>query len=424
MEEALAKAMQDLDIDPKHILNIYNYGSHSYGLATEESDYDFIIVTDYPSDPTTIFFTRSHRHDFVLHKDPDGTYDVVIYTLASFKKLLEMNSLVAIECLFLPEQFKIQEKQPLLDFYLQEAFDPIALRGALFYEQSLVFCICKYNIFTDRKKALKNYFHLLRYFCFVYELLTTKSITDFQAANEYYPVIMKHMTDKLDWDEFRATQHELYSKLRARVEHLLKVYPHEVSGLFEYHVTVDTDNMKGFKALCKEKGCKPIIIELARGVYSTQVMSSSYHRGKFPDAILDIHRLGKEFEERGYHCKRLKIESMASNPGIPITRGEHYSWGPGIYFEFHYKVQVYTEGQYLRLCEACTAESKHLHVSKNPIKPGFYYVTLRCFQCGKKSAMGRHKKTLKFLEDLGYPALKNEREFVVYDTNLELDTGW
>jgi predicted nucleotidyltransferase len=430
LKRVVQKVYHDLELDDDHVLNMYVYGSHIYGYATPMSDFDIIIVTDYPDDPyTKITNMKTPKHDFTLHKDPDGEYDVVMYNLENYKKLLQINVFYIVECLFVPDRFKIKNTMDLREYYLEHAFNPRRLLASLYFENRISNTIAKYNMESNRKKALRNYFHMFRYCVFGYQLLTTRSISDFKSGNIYYEKIMNHMDDKIDYRGLCKSHSEEYDTLFNKVKIKVNELQKEVKGTFEFHITVQTDedektNVKTFKKYCLDHKLKPIVILLDKGKHPTQVMTSSYHNGVFPDNINHINEVAQGLKDAGFKLKRVKIESMASNKGVPTTPELHATWDKNCYFEFHYKIHIDDKDQLRRLTDFCTQWKPRLYVSKNQVRKKYNFATLRMFECGREKAFEEYQAIEKALLEEGYKINKIEREFVVYDNNLELDAGW
>lgn len=84
------------------IFNVYVYGSHVYGTANIYSDNDYILV-----------HKKSFLSDGSFKQNAKSTADrkiqIVNYSRSGFKNGIEYYEMSALECLFLPEEFKIQE---------------------------------------------------------------------------------------------------------------------------------------------------------------------------------------------------------------------------------------------------------------------------------------------------------------------------
>ncbi len=52
------------------------------------------------------------------------------------------------------------------------------------------------------------------------------------------------------------------------------------------------------------------------------------------------------------------------------------------------------------------------------------FLTQRCYFVGRTSSQERLSKLLKDLREFDYQVLSSEQEFVVYDSQPEVDAGW
>lgn len=164
-------------------------------------------------------------------------------------------------------------------------------------------------------------------------------------------------------------------------------------------------------------------------------MTSSYHCGEYPSIV-------KQIEEEAYqHFKdfnivRIKIESLASNTGVPISDSDKdLLWDEkSNYFEFHYKVLVKNGGNKTKLEELqkiCKSASRphDLHLSHNAFqqtdeKDFLYMITMRLFDVGRESAFESSEDVVQYLTNNKFPPLKVVREFIVHDSYIELDREW
>ena len=441
METLLPRIYSDLKVDETLVLNVYNYGSRVYGTHKPTSDYDIFIVMD-TTDPPLEFFGDGYFYKYNLHRGAD--YDVVIFSLENFKTLLRVHMLCAIECIFLPSEFMPVNKVELRSFFMEEAFSIPALRKAIGHEASYSFnlakkCISKQDLIRprgterspqDTYRGLKNLFHGIRYILFALQILTTKQVTDYHCANEYYFEIMTYM-DHTDWswDDLKARYAPIYKRLRHEFVETTYALDHPVEGVFEYHVTVETDDIDRFTETCrnlKTHRVKPIVIMLNSGsgntpVYAKQVMTSNFVMGVFPQNLSSIQELAKKLEMAGFPSCRLKIEAKAKSRGVPLTSEQMSVW-QGSYFEFHFKVKVEPD-ETERLFDLC--RRKNGLIAWNALKPkGFYLITLRIYSGGLPEALSANKNFKNYLKSNGYITLQNQKEFVVYDSNPDLDKGW
>jgi hypothetical protein len=165
-----------------------------------------------------------------------------------------------------------------------------------------------------------------------------------------------------------------------------------------------------------------------------QLMTSSYHCGEYPSIVKQIEDEAYE-HFKDFNIIRIKIESLASNVGVPQTDIEkRLFWDEtSNYFEFHYKVLVKNGGHDKNLKELedlCRRKyGYHLHLSHNAFqqldeKDFHYMITMRVFDFGRGNAFIRNDEIVEYLTGNKFPPLKVVREFVVHDSHIELDQGW
>ena len=163
-------------------------------------------------------------------------------------------------------------------------------------------------------------------------------------------------------------------------------------------------------------------------------MTSSYHCGTYPSIVKAIEEeVYKQFQ--GFPIIRVKIESLASNEGVPETDiDKRLFWNKKTnYFEFHFKVLVkknIKDQDLAELQKICRLSRRfHLHLSRNAFKQvdennSHYMITMRLFDVGRKNAFDNSDLVVEYLTKRKFPPLKVVREFVVYDTNIEIDDRW
>lgn len=211
------------------------------------------------------------------------------------------------------------------------------------------------------------------------------------------------------------------------IAHALRVC--QVEGLFEIHVTVAGEDVQEFQRACAELGkLKVIQIELnARASQNKrlrdQLMTASYHKcSSIVEAQRIAFRFASVFVERGFAIERVKIEAMLHSEGVP-TRPEDCP--ESCYFEFHAKLLL-EESQLGPLHELCKTENAHL--SRNALKTigdrQHRFVTLRLYGTSRDNALATFERVVRRLEENKYEIVSKQREFSVFDTNVNLDSSW
>uniref|UniRef100_A0A6B2LC49 Uncharacterized protein n=1 Tax=Arcella intermedia TaxID=1963864 RepID=A0A6B2LC49_9EUKA len=206
-------------------------------------------------------------------------------------------------------------------------------------------------------------------------------------------------------------------------------------GLFETHITVKTDLQKDphqiqkFKDLCTNIQVKPVLIELPNGVNPTQMMTASYSTGPIDEVLPGAYKLSQYFIKHDFDIQRTKIEAMCSTEGVPVTDQEALLLPHTNYFEFHIKVglnpdQLAHMEQISSLCHEHNA-----HLSKNSFKVMLSgveerFITLRIYKKGKANALEAFNRCVSAIQQKGYKILTTQREYSVFDSNVQLDSGW
>lgn len=204
---------------------------------------------------------------------------------------------------------------------------------------------------------------------------------------------------------------------------------YNIRGVFEIHITINCDNndeLNLFLECCKKNNIKPIIIELSNGDYVRQVMTSSFIVGNYKDEIIEKTKqvVNKLFENTKLYSKimRVKIESLARNPGVPLDNNAETDK----YFEFHYKISISNPEDYEYVKTMIKKYDGRLsrNAFKNMETNKHYFITKRVHNSGQNYALDQYNELNDVLTINGYQPIKSEAEFVVFDSNYNLDSGW
>ena len=216
MDQAIVfELLNQLNLKPEAIVSIYNYGSWVYGTNSSTSDRDLMIVTrNYQQKPLEFTDSLEYYHKFELHK-VDNRYDICIHSVENFELLLEKHYLLAVECLFLPDEFKIKEDIDFKQIFLEKYFNKTRLTTVACYENQM-----SLNDYIKRRPStayassgwsqddinykkyslFKNLFHGFRYLDFAEQLIRTRSIYDFKNATPVFQK-MKELYEKATIDQ-------------------------------------------------------------------------------------------------------------------------------------------------------------------------------------------------------------------------------
>jgi hypothetical protein len=202
------------------------------------------------------------------------------------------------------------------------------------------------------------------------------------------------------------------------------------AGTFESHVTVRAEGpeqIERFRELCRERGLKCLLIELARGTYHSQPMTATHHEGSFEDVLAEAQAAARFFRDSGLEVTRVKIEADPTSRGVPGTDLEAARLPPTNYFEFHLLVTLARMIELPALGEIC--EKHNAHLSSNAFKRATAeetqrFVTMRLEGAGLKRASAVFEELARAVEAAGYQTSRQVHEYVVYDSNVSLDAGW
>jgi predicted nucleotidyltransferase len=201
--------LNELKLNDDCVANIYFHGSWPQGTCTSKSDRDLIIVTHSNQMPLCFRPDFDYFHQFELHKLFDK-YDVCVYSLENFEELLKKNYLLCVQCLFLPNEFKIKEEIDFRITYLEKYYDPIRIKKVAFYEMFSSFDMMNSNINYPKRSSIrnqidqsrkdylfKNLFHGLRFLDIAQQLIQTRTIFNFTSVADLLTT-MKEIRDDPD----------------------------------------------------------------------------------------------------------------------------------------------------------------------------------------------------------------------------------
>lgn len=190
---------------------------------------------------------------------------------------------------------------------------------------------------------------------------------------------------------------------------------------FEYHITVNDLSLAekdAFVKLCQEEQVKPLMIVLDKGNYIHQPMFTGVIKSAdFDEANREIDKMIAKFQENGYAIMRKKVETSPKHDMFfhhPITK--HFQ----PYYEWHGKVEVDDVAMVRELCAGLGG-----HLSRNSLNPNgrVRFVTVREYE-SKEKFYERVQKIYDVLKAHHIEFLKEQYELCIYDSKVELDSGW
>lgn len=193
--------------------------------------------------------------------------------------------------------------------------------------------------------------------------------------------------------------------------------PHQEYIPFELHLTVSPlapEQLSAFRQFCTSVDAKPLVINLSRGMHTVQPMISKVLKERVFSAILPrIAQLKEAFGAAGFNVTRTKVE-MPMPEATPSIQTE------SSYFEWHGRIVLSNEPALRLLCEQHNA-----HLSRNALStsPNARYITIRDYTTAAATRQ-RVTELTTALAQGGWELTKQEFEYCITDSNVDLDAGW
>lgn len=200
-------------------------------------------------------------------------------------------------------------------------------------------------------------------------------------------------------------------------------------GEFETHVTVravDSVAIDSLRAWAARHRLAFHHIVLDCGQTPSQPMVGRRGHGGLSAELVAALDLGRLLEAAGFNVSRVKIEAAPANRGVPdsdCAAADH----PGRYFEHHVKLALDPATDLTALTALAVGHSAHLSRNARRVREdGRHerFVTQRCHSVGRITARGRLDELLTALASSGHAVVSVEEEYVVYDSNPGVDSGW
>jgi hypothetical protein len=206
--------------------------------------------------------------------------------------------------------------------------------------------------------------------------------------------------------------------------------PMEFNGEFETHITVrlgQADEVRALRAWGAKHDLKCLHILLDRGQCVSQPMLTRRGHGMLSTELATATQLSRELGDAGFEVTRIKIEAGPTNRDVPQTDTDAIRDHRNRYFEHHIKLLLDPLTDIKTLTQL--AERHFAHLSRNVLRVSENggqerFVTQRCYSVGRVAARQFLDDLLSELEQSGYRVIDVEEEFVVHDSNAEVDAGW
>jgi predicted nucleotidyltransferase len=181
--------------NPYKAVSIYQYGSHVYGTAGPQSDFDIIMVS-----PMEESYNQFHWQNL----------NCTVFSIKEFEQRLIEHDITMLECMFLPCEFIVKDKRQY-NFEISK----YVLRHSVSKKASNSFVKAKKKLTVEKSfnpyVAKKSLFHSLRIPIFGKQLAEFGKIVDYSAANHYWPQIRDCGHE--DWSYYKKKYQPVFNNL-------------------------------------------------------------------------------------------------------------------------------------------------------------------------------------------------------------------
>jgi hypothetical protein len=210
-----------------------------------------------------------------------------------------------------------------------------------------------------------------------------------------------------------------------------------ISDTFEAHLFVGPINpsielQQEFVTFCRSLGLRALNLGLnfeSAGV-NTVLQTTKYYKVPSPlqaleQMVIDAEKLSDKFE-----VVRIKLESLATNDGIPHSDEEALSIPGDTYFEYHIKLKDMeineTNDKKLKELSAKLTEELNIKVpfSCNNLPDYQRFLNARTYKLGFQNSYALIDTIANAIHKNGFTIDRIVSEFIAYDTNKALDQGW
>ncbi|WP_329108692.1 hypothetical protein OG792_08580 [Micromonospora sp. NBC_01699] len=203
----------------------------------------------------------------------------------------------------------------------------------------------------------------------------------------------------------------------------------DVSGDFEIHITTYAHHSEQLASFAERHRVKFFHVLLDRGVHVSQPMLTLTGQGTLDRQRSLAKRWNDRMREAGMYPCRTKIEATPWSDGVPQTDPDAAAEPGGRYFEHHIKVLLssVTVPDLMAITDLVASHGARLSRNARRQRAGGAqerFVNQRCHGVGLATAKQRLDKLVTELHAAGYEVLTVEQEYVVFDSNLEHDSGW
>lgn len=201
----------------------------------------------------------------------------------------------------------------------------------------------------------------------------------------------------------------------------------DITGSFETHITLGARDLERVLEYARDHGLKVTHIVLGEGKYPSQPMLTRHASGKLSKVLAETHSTANRLKGLGVETLRVKVETSIENPIVPEDERQASAMPEVWHFEHHVKLLLEDTSD-LDLVGGI-AESHSARLSRNALRElgqgrQERFLTQRFYHAGKSSAQRALDALVDELHRNHISILETEAEYVVYDSNVALDSGW
>ena len=210
-----------------------------------------------------------------------------------------------------------------------------------------------------------------------------------------------------------------------------------IADTFESHLFVGPINpsvelQQDFVKACKavESRALNLALNFEQAGLNTVLQTTKYYKVPNPlEALIQMVAVAERLAEN-FDIVRIKLESLASNSGVPQTDAEALNIPGDTYFEYHIKLKDMAinadNDNKLKALSAHLTQSLNIKVpfSCNNLPDFQRFLNARTYKLGFINSYAMIDKIADAIKANGFTIDRIVSEFITYDTNKQLDQGW
>lgn len=211
----------------------------------------------------------------------------------------------------------------------------------------------------------------------------------------------------------------------------------QVRNTFECHIFClpldPSDEEKArFVEACEKVGLKALCLGLDyadKGMVNV-LQSTKYYKCDDVHTPVSLMLRDAEALAEYFEVARLKLEAVAVNPGVPQTDEEAKAIPGDTYFEYHIKIKGSPTPENDAILKQLAAELTDELKIKIPFscnnmgEKNQRFLNARTYGLGYPASNAKVDRIVEAIQARGFEVSKVIREFIVFDTNKDIDRGW